>query len=174
MGFMRTEPTDPWAARVREVGLRATPGRLAALKYIDSHPHSTTAQVHDGVRTELPTISMQSVHNVVNDLSVRGVLRRIDLPGSNGARYETDTSDNHHHIQCVVCGRLEDVECVIGEAPCLTPSDTHGMNTIISAEITFRAICDSCANKSTSPADRRGSITTESTTHTFHSQEEHQ
>lgn len=145
MGDMRTEPTDTWASRVRDAGLRATPGRIAALRFLDSHPHSTTAQVLDGIRTELPTISLQSVHNVVNDLSVRGVLRRIDLPGSGGARYETDTDDNHHHIQCVVCGRLEDVECVVGEAPCLTPDGDHGMATVLSAEITFRAVCDECA-----------------------------
>lgn len=145
MGAMRTEPTHTWAELVRHAGLRATPGRLAALGFIHSHPHSTAAEVYAGISTELPSISMQSVHNVVNDLSAHGVLRRIDLPGSTGARYETDTADNHHHIQCVVCGRVEDVECVVGEAPCLTPNETHGMSTILSAEITFRAICDECA-----------------------------
>ncbi|AGP31378.1 Fur family transcriptional regulator [Corynebacterium terpenotabidum] len=152
---MRTEPTDTWATRVREAGLRATPGRVVTLRFLDSHPHSTTAQVHAGICTELPTISLQSVHNVVNDLSVCGLLRRIDLPGTGGARYETDHADNHHHIQCVACGRLEDVECAIGAAPCLTPSPVDGMSTILSAEITFRALCDDCARTrahSTAPA----------------------
>ena len=84
---MRTEPTDTWVERVRDAGLRATPGRLAALRYINAHPHSSAAEVHAGIRTELPSISMQSVHNVVNDLSARGLLRRIDLPGSGAARF---------------------------------------------------------------------------------------
>lgn len=170
---MRTEPTDPWATRVREVGLRATPGRIAALKFIDDHPHSTTAEVHDGVSSELPSISLQSVHNVVNDLSVRGVLRRIDLPGSGGARYETERSDNHHHIQCVVCGRLEDVDCVVGAAPCLTPSDTHGMSTILAAEVTFRAICDTCLPGTTHDRDTQHR-NTHIRTAVNHTQEEHQ
>lgn len=144
---MRTEPTTTWAEQVREAGLRATPGRIAALHYLYDHPHSTAAQVHAGISTELPSVSMQSVHNVVNDLSARGVLRRIDLPGSGGARFETDTEDNHHHMYCVVCGRIEDVECVIGEAPCLTPAAGHGMHTILSAEVTFRAVCTDCADR---------------------------
>ena len=145
---MRTETTAPWAEQVRQLGLRATPGRIASLQYLRQHPHSTAAQVHAGIRTELPSISMQSVHNVVNDLSARGLLRRIDLPGSGGARYETNLEDNHHHMQCVVCGRLEDVECVVGHAPCLTPAEGHGMHTVLSAEVTFRAICMDCARTS--------------------------
>ncbi|MDN5682767.1 Fur family transcriptional regulator [Corynebacterium glyciniphilum] len=142
---MRTDPTASWAEQVRQLGLRATPGRVASLRYLHDHPHSTAAQVHSGISAELPTVSMQSVHNVVNDLSARGLLRRIDLPGGGAARFETNREDNHHHIQCVVCGRLEDVECVVGHAPCLTPADGHGMHTVLSAEVMFRAICTDCA-----------------------------
>lgn len=145
---MRTESTTNWAEQVRDAGLRATPGRIAALQYLSDHPHSTASQVHAGIRPDLPSVSMQSVHNVVNDLSARGVLRRIDLPGSGVARYEPDMEDNHHHMQCVVCGRLEDVDCVVGHAPCLTPAEGHGMHTILSAEVTFRAICNDCADHS--------------------------
>ncbi|MGV0868867.1 Fur family transcriptional regulator [Corynebacterium kalidii] len=142
---MRTDPTAPWADQVRQLGLRATPGRVAALRYLHDHPHSTAAQVHAGISGELPTVSMQSVHNVVNDLSARGLLRRIDLPGAGAARFETNSEDNHHHIQCVVCGRLEDVECVIGRAPCLTPAEGHGMHTVLAADVMFRAVCTDCA-----------------------------
>ena len=142
---MRTDQTPTWADQVRELGLRATPGRIAALRYLHDHPHSTVAEVHEGISTELPSVSMQSVHNVVNDLSARGVLRRVDLPETGASRYELDRGDNHHHARCVVCGRVEDVECVIGEAPCLTPADGHGMHTILSAEDTFRAVCPQCA-----------------------------
>jgi Fe2+ or Zn2+ uptake regulation protein len=148
---MRTDPTAPWAEQVRQLGLRATPGRIASLRYLHDHPHSTAAQVHAGIREELPTVSMQSVHNVVNDLSARGLLRRIDLPGAGAARFETNAEDNHHHIQCVVCGRLEDVECVIGRAPCLTPADGHGMHTVLSADVMFRAVCEDCATAENTP-----------------------
>lgn len=129
---------------LKETGLRATPGRIAALRFLDAHPHSTVAQLHEGISVELPTLSMQSVHNVVNDLSARLLLRRLEVPGDGAARYETRTRDNHHHIRCVVCGRIEDVDCVVGEAPCLEPEPVEGMGTVLSAEITFRAICTDC------------------------------
>lgn len=143
---MHAESPANWAEQVREVGLRATPGRIAALQFLQDHPHSTAAEVHSGICDDLPSVSMQSVHNVVNDLSARGVLRRIDLPGSGGARYETRTADNHHHMQCVVCGRIEDIECAVGHAPCLTPAEPHGMHTVLSADVVFRAVCHACAD----------------------------
>jgi Fur family transcriptional regulator, stress-responsive regulator len=95
------------------------------------------------VRPSLPTISLQAVHLIVQDLSRNGLLRRISLPDSTSARYETRIEDNHHHIQCIQCGRIEDVDCVVGHAPCLDPSDSHGMR-ILEASIVFRGICRNC------------------------------
>ena len=65
------------------------------------------------------------------------------LPDSASARYETRIGDNHHHIQCIVCGRIEDLDCTVGHAPCLAPSHDHGMR-IIEASVTYRAICAAC------------------------------
>lgn len=138
-----TQPRAAWRDRLRAAGLRVTAGRLAALDYLDDHPHSTAAEVLEGVAPALPSLSAQSVHNIVHDLTAVGLLRRVDLPDSDAARYETRTHDNHHHVQCVVCGRIEDVDCVVGNAPCLTPSQTHGMR-ILEAAVTFRGICPEC------------------------------
>ncbi|MBU3995269.1 MAG: transcriptional repressor, partial [Actinobacteria bacterium] len=61
------------------------------------------------------------------------------------------TADNHHHVQCIVCHRIEDVDCVVGEAPCLTPHDAHGMR-VLEASVTFRGVCAACdGDPSTSP-----------------------
>lgn len=128
--------------QVRRAGMRATPGRVAALDFLTANPHRTAAEVHAGIAEQLPSLSMQSVHNVVNDLTVKGLLRRVDAPGA--ARYETRTDDNHHHIRCVVCHRIEDVDCVTGEAPCLSPVGTTGMSVLLSADVTFQAVCTEC------------------------------
>lgn len=130
------------AARVRHAGLRATHGRIAALEFLIAHPHSTAAEVHAGIAAQLPSLSMQSIHNVVNDLTDKGVLRRVDLPGA--ARYESRTDDNHHHARCVVCGRIEDVDCVHGPAPCLTPVPNPAMPLVLAADVTFQAVCAQC------------------------------
>lgn len=132
-----------WAQILRAKGLRATAQRVTVLGYLHRHPHADAESVFQGVRASLPTISLQAVHLIVQDLSGKGLMRRISLPDSASARYETRIEDNHHHIQCIECGRIEDVDCVVGHAPCLEPSDTHGMR-VIEATIVFRGICRDC------------------------------
>lgn len=139
----RRAATERWGERLRASGLRVTSGRAQALDHIEAHPHSSVAEVYAALASELPSLSQQSVHNIVNDLTERGILRRVDLPDSGGARYETRTGDNHHHVQCVVCQRIEDVECVVGAAPCLNPAPTHDMR-ILEAVIVFRGLCAGC------------------------------
>lgn len=136
-----------WAARVRRSGLRVTSGRVAALEYLEHHPHSSAAQVFAAIREGRPRLTVQSVHNVVNDLCEHGLLRRLSLPDSGGAFYETRTADNHHHIRCAVCGRVEDVDCAVGEAPCLVPQPGHGMPVVLAADVVFTAICADCADR---------------------------
>lgn len=130
-----------WSARLRAGGLRVTSGRLAVLNYLQRHPHSSAAEVHQALASE--GLSLQSTHNIVHDLSACGLLRRVELPGNGGAHYELHRHDNHHHVQCIVCHRIEDVPCAIGAAPCLTPSDAHSMR-ILEADVIFRGVCPGC------------------------------
>lgn len=141
-----------WADVLRGKGLRATTQRMSVLEFLHHHPHADADAIFRGVRATLPTISLQAVHLIVQDLSGKGLIRRISLPDTNSARYETRIEDNHHHVQCIHCGRIEDVDCVLGHAPCLEPSHTHGMR-IIEASIVFRGICQECE---TSPEQRKG------------------
>lgn len=138
-------PTSPaeWGERLRAHGLRVTSGRVSALGWLERNPHSSVGEIHRALAGRLPSLSPQSVQNIAHDLTQCGLVRRIDLPDVDRALYETRTGDNHHHVQCTVCQRIEDVDCVIGHAPCLHPGDTHGMR-IIEASITFRAICADC------------------------------
>jgi Fe2+ or Zn2+ uptake regulation protein len=129
--------------QLRDAGLRVTAGRLVVLGAIERHPHSDADTLCGIVRAELPAVSVQSIHNVLHNLTDARLLRRIEPAGSS-ARYERRLGDNHHHVVCSVCGSIADVDCVHGEAPCLTPSDTHGF-VIDTAEITFWGTCAECA-----------------------------
>ena len=148
----RHPPTPPqkWTELLRERGLRVTAGRLTALCYLENNPHSSAASVRKALRSEHPALTQQSMHNVVNDLTTAGLLRRIELPGTDSALYETRTQDNHHHVQCVNCRRVEDIDCVVGQAPCMTPDHHHGMR-LLEAAVVFRGICADC-----DAADRDG------------------
>ncbi|MGW4484891.1 Fur family transcriptional regulator [Amycolatopsis sp. NPDC004368] len=130
-------------AQLRAASLRVTRPRLAVLAALDEHPHVDTETVITLVREELPTVSHQAVYDVLRALVDAGLARRIQPAGAN-ARYESRVGDNHHHVVCRSCGAIEDVECAVGAAPCLTAADDHGY-VIDEAEVVFWGLCPGCA-----------------------------
>ena len=129
---------------LRDAGLRATAGRVAVLGALESMAHTDAERLYRSVSSVLPTTSIQSVHNILADLTTAGLIRRIE-PAGSAALYERRVGDNHHHIVCTGCGAIGDVDCVVGDAPCLTPSQTGGF-TVQTAEVTFWGLCPSCQN----------------------------
>ena len=132
-----------WVDTLRAKGLRATSQRVAVLDFLHHNPHAAVEAVYQALSPKLPTISLQAIHLIVQDLTGQGIIRRVSLPDSTSARYETRIDDNHHHVQCIQCGRIEDVDCAVGHAPCLDPSHAHGMR-VVEAQVVFRGICHDC------------------------------
>lgn len=142
------------AEMLRDAGLRITAPRVAVLSEIRAGQHLTADQVASGVRARVGTISTQAVYDVLSALTGAGLLRRIE-PAGSPTRYETRVGDNHHHVVCRGCGAIADVDCVVAERPCLTPSETGGF-IIDEAEITFWGTCPTCqAAEQTTPRQRR-------------------
>ncbi|HHX46554.1 MAG TPA: transcriptional repressor, partial [Brevibacterium sp.] len=110
---------------------------------VHTHPHADTATVMGAARAELPSVSHQTVYDCLETLTVSGLVRRIQPSGSL-ARYETRTGDNHHHVVCHSCGAIHDVDCGVGEAPCIHPDDDHGY-TIRETEVIYWGLCPRCA-----------------------------
>jgi len=129
-------------AQLRSAGLRVTSPRLSVLAALAELPHSDADTVFRSVAKQLPTTSIQAVYNVLGALTDAGILRRIEPAGSS-ALYERRTDDNHHHLICSSCRIVIDIDCAIGEAPCLQPSQTHGF-ALTEAEVTFWGLCPSC------------------------------
>lgn len=128
---------------IRGAGLRVTDSRRAVLEALERHSHASADDVFQRVVQHVPRTSLQSVYNALSDFVDAGLVRRIEPAGSPGL-FERRVDDNHHHLICTGCGRVEDIDCAVGEAPCLTPSDTHGFR-VTTAEITFWGVCASCA-----------------------------
>jgi Fe2+ or Zn2+ uptake regulation protein len=127
---------------LRSAALRATSGRLAVLRALESAPHSSAEQVFALISEELPGTSPQAVYMVLNDLARAGLIRKFE-PAGSAALYERRTGDNHHHLVCESCGAVQDVDCVVGQAPCLSPDDDRGFQ-VREAEVTFWGLCPSC------------------------------
>jgi Fur family transcriptional regulator, stress-responsive regulator len=141
-------PTDP-AALLRERGIQVTAQRLAVLRAVASQPHVTADGVADVVRAEIGAISLQSVYDALGLLVAEGLLRRIQ-PAGSPARFENRVGDNHHHLICRICGRVVDVDCAVGSAPCLAAADDGGYQ-IEEAEIAYWGRCPDCLAQSPTP-----------------------
>jgi Fur family ferric uptake transcriptional regulator len=127
---------------LRSLGVQVTAQRVAVLDAVSAHPHATADQILESVRASIGTISRQSVYDTLGTLVQVGLVRRIQPTGSP-ARFENRVGDNHHHIICRNCGALSDVDCAVGEMPCLTASDSHGY-TIDEAEVAYWGLCPTC------------------------------
>lgn len=131
-------------SRIRGAGLRVTAPRLAVLDAVLAAPHADAEAIRSRLAPE-HALSIQSVHNVLHDLSEAGVLRRIE-PERSAALYEARVDDNHHHVVCRSCGAVADVDCVAGAAPCLHPADASGF-VIEQADVVFWGRCPACARQ---------------------------
>ncbi|WP_411699076.1 Fur family transcriptional regulator [Conyzicola sp.] len=140
-----TAEADSLRQTVRATGLKVTEPRLAVLRVLQKNPHSSAEEIFAGVQKHLSGSSPQAVYGILAAFTAAGLTRRFDPPGSP-ALFECRVGDNHHHLVCVQCGAVEDVDCVVGEAPCLTPSNTSGF-TVFAAEVTFNGICEPCQTK---------------------------
>ncbi|MBV8965295.1 MAG: transcriptional repressor [Mycobacteriaceae bacterium] len=132
-----------YAERLRSADLRVTRPRLAVLEAVHALPHADTETIFGAVRSALPEVSRQAVYDVLGALTTAGLVRRIQ-PSGSVARYESRVGDNHHHTVCRSCGAIEDVECAIGEAPCLTASDDNGF-LLDEAEVIYWGLCPDCS-----------------------------
>ncbi len=130
---------------LRSHALPVTAQRIAILKAVSERPHGTADELAEDVREEIGSISRQAVYNVLGTLAEKGLIRRIQ-PAGSAARYEDRVGDNHHHLVCRVCGKTVDVDCAVGETPCLHAIDDAGFE-IDEAEVVYWGTCPDCLKK---------------------------
>ena len=133
-----SEPAD----LLRQSGLSVTAQRLAVLRAVSGRPHGTADAIAEDVRKEIGTISRQAVYNVLSVMSEKEIIRRIQ-PAGSPARYEDRVGDNHHHLICRSCGKTVDVDCAVGDTPCLTAANDLGFE-IDEAEVIYWGNCPDC------------------------------
>jgi Fur family ferric uptake transcriptional regulator len=146
--YARRVPERPFVdhdALLRRHGLQVTAQRLAVLRAVSHPPHRTADDIVEAVRAEIGAISRQAVYDALAAFTDKGVLRRIE-PAGSPARYENRVGDNHHHVICRTCNKMADVDCAVGDVPCLTAADSAGYE-IDEAEVIYWGRCPECANR---------------------------
>ena len=145
---MTVSQTPTPADELRGAGLRVTAARVALLEIVRAGDHLGVDAIASGVRDRIGHISLQAVYDALHALTAAGLLRRIE-PAGGQPRFERRVGDNHHHIVCRSCGAVADVDCAVGEAPCLTPSDDHDFS-IGEAEVIYWGLCPDCSTAGSS------------------------
>ena len=124
-----------------------TQPRVAVLEAVDANPHADTETILAAVRIALPDVSRQAIYDVLNALTAARLVRRIQ-PLGLVTRYESRVGDNHHHVVCRSCGIIADIDCAVGEAPCLTPADDGNVLdgfVLDEAEVIYWGLCPDCS-----------------------------
>ena len=145
---MTASQTPAAAEELRGAGLRVTAARVALLGVVRDGDHLGVEAIAAGVRGRIGHISLQAVYDALHALTAAGLVRRIE-PAGRPALFERRVGDNHHHIVCRSCGVVADVDCAVGEAPCLTASDDHGFS-IDEAEVVYWGLCPGCSTSDSS------------------------
>jgi Fur family ferric uptake transcriptional regulator len=139
---MTGHPADHLVAALRAAGLRVTAPRIAVLEALTDGAHVDADTIAALARKRLGSLSKQAAYDILRAFAAADLVRRIE-PAGSPAVYETRVGDNHHHVVCRVCGAIADVDCAVGSAPCLDPSDAHGFD-IDEAEVTYWGLCPTC------------------------------
>ena len=140
---------DPdYAEVLKGASLRVPRPRMAVLHAVEHHPHADTELIIRAARERQPDVSRQTVYDALSALTAAGLVRRIQ-PANSLARYESRVGDNHHHVVCRSCGTIRDVDCAVGDAPCLTASDDQGFD-VDEAEVIYWGLCPDCSAQHTS------------------------
>jgi len=131
------------AEELRGAGLRVTAARVALLETVRGGDHLDVEAIAAAVRDRIGHVSLQAVYEALHALTAAGLIRSIE-PAGSPARFEGRVGDNHHHVVCRSCGAVADVDCAVGEAPCLTASDDHGFS-IEEAQVIYWGLCPGCS-----------------------------
>jgi Fe2+ or Zn2+ uptake regulation protein len=131
--------------RLRQAGLRVTAARVAIMQTVREGDHLDVDAVYRGVRGRVGQVSLQAVYDSLHAMHRGGLLRRIE-PAGSPARYEARVGDNHHHLVCRQCGKVTDVDCAVGHAPCLDPVSDAGY-LVDEADVIFWGVCPDCRSQ---------------------------
>lgn len=133
-----TELTEMFRAR----GLKVTPQRQCIFRVLHGNgAHPSAESVYDVARSEMPTISLKTVYQTLNDLADMGEINQLDL-GTGASRFDPNT-EGHHHLVCTSCGKVRDLYVDVG-ALSVPDEQLHGF-AVGQAEVVFRGLCSECA-----------------------------
>lgn len=126
----------------KEKKLKLTPQRLAVYKYLMStKDHPSAEIIYKAIQTEYPTMSLATVYKALKTLAEVGLIQELNV-GEGNFRYDAN-SFPHPHVQCIKCGKVEDM-CDFPLKTLNEEASRQSNYEILSNQIYFYGICPCC------------------------------
>lgn len=129
----------------RSQGLRMTNQRLEILRAIDGvtdHPSAET--VHSRVRERAPNISLDTVYRTLATFEQYGLV--LSVPGDAGQQRFDPNTHPHHHMVCVRCKAIEDLDWPEVGGDCL-PERVREWGRACDVQVVVRGVCRRCLER---------------------------
>lgn len=137
---------DELTEMFRAGGRKVTPQRQCIFRLLQGHEaHPSAEDVYAEAREEMPTISLKTVYQTLNDLAELGELTVLDL-GTGSARFDPNVEANHHHLVCTSCGKVRDLHADFSSVR--VPTGSAEGFSVGRAEVVFRGLCSDCRSRS--------------------------
>ncbi|MGB2894668.1 MAG: transcriptional repressor [Anaerolineales bacterium] len=123
-------------------GLKITPQRRLIFELLaEDESHPTAEELYQHVISRMPDVSQTTVYNTLRELVALGELAPVENLSEGGARFDTNTS-NHHHLFCMHCHTLVDIERDFPDVQ-LALAEAKGYQ-IVKNQVTFYGVCQEC------------------------------
>lgn len=134
---------DALTEEFRANGLKITPQRQSVFRALSgSTVHPNAEAIYALVSAELPSISLRTVYQTLNDLTAMGELTALDI-GTGATRFDPN-QEPHHHLVCAACGRVDDVAASVPGVA--LPAEVAAGFEVTATEVVFRGRCADCAS----------------------------
>ncbi|HBG22546.1 MAG: Fur family transcriptional regulator [Syntrophaceticus sp.] len=113
------ENFNAYCEKLQESSYKITPQRQMILKTLldNAEKHFNAEELHFVLKQTDPEIGLATVYRTLEILSDLDILHKIDF-GDGSVRYEFSEHEahNHHHLICIKCGRIIEVNDDLLEA----------------------------------------------------------
>jgi len=126
---------------LKSKSLKVTAQRVAILKIMEKFGHISIQKLHENLKIDYPTISLNTIYLNLNILLENGILSQIAID-NNKKQYEIKKVE-HIHLICTKCSSVQDIKLPNEIFEKIKLSDNFTKEKMV---INIYGICEKCKN----------------------------
>lgn len=126
--------------RLKKLGLKITPQRLAILRLLEGNTrHPSAEEIYSHLKPQYPSLSLATVYNTLEVLARTGELQEVRIKA--GKRHFDPNPAPHGHFLCRICGSIHDLDA--GPMEKKVPFDLKGYQ-VEEYTLNYYGVCPEC------------------------------